>query len=116
MLKAGGERVDPSPGAATGVCPGAQPLAVGIFRVGMPCGLAAGITGALPTACSSRRPCRRTTIATAPISATIRPTMPDKLIELFPVVARRLAEAARKSGDAAGGASHLGGGGHRFQA
>ena len=35
-----------SPGAATGVWPGAQPLAVGILSVGMaPCGFAAGIAG-----------------------------------------------------------------------
>ena len=40
-----------SPGAATGVCPGAHPLAVGIFSVGrLPCGFAAGIAGALPMA------------------------------------------------------------------
>src|SRR5262249_56336360 len=64
-----------SPGAATGVCPGAQPLAVGILSVGMlPCGLAVGIFGALPQAGSCAPPCTscRHWIAAAPTSATPR--------------------------------------------
>ncbi len=39
-----------SPGAATGIRPSLHPLAVGILSVGIPCGLAAGTTGALPQA------------------------------------------------------------------
>src|SRR5437016_3371874 len=49
-----------SPGAATGVRPGAQPWAVGILSVGMlPCGFAGGIVGALPTAGTCWPPCSR---------------------------------------------------------
>ena len=68
-----------SPGAATGFCPSVQPLAVGILSVGrLPCGFAAGTTGALPQAGSGAEPCsRRHRSATAPISATIRAKMPD---------------------------------------
>ncbi len=71
-----------SPGAATGVCPSVQPLAVGILSVGMlPCGFAAGTTGALPQAGSGAPPCsRRHSSAAAPISATIRAKIPDKLM------------------------------------
>ena len=70
-----------SPGAATGVRPAVQPLAVGIFSVGMPCGFAAGIAGALPKAGSWHAACRRRhRIAAAPTSATMRAKMPDKLI------------------------------------
>ena len=36
------------PGAATGVCPSSQPRAVGIFSVGIFCGCASGIDGAMP--------------------------------------------------------------------
>src|SRR5688572_25030394 len=76
-----------SPGAATGVCPSVQPLAVGVLSVGMPpCDLAAGIAGAPPQAGSSAPPCRRHRIAPAPISATIRPKAPDRLIALLPLV------------------------------
>ena len=46
-----------------------------------PCGFAAGITGALPQAGSGAPPCsRRHRIAAAPISATMRAKMPDKLM------------------------------------
>jgi hypothetical protein len=72
-----------SPGAATGFWPSAQPLAVGILSVGMaPCGFAAGTTGALPQAGSGAAPCiRRHSKAAPPISATIRATIPEKLIQ-----------------------------------
>ena len=62
------------PGAATGSCPGAQPCAVGIFSVGMrPCGRAAGIWGAAPTAALRTAPCsRRHRMAPAPTRATAR--------------------------------------------
>ena len=85
-----------SPGAATGVCPWAQPRAVGIFRVGMlPCGFAAGIAGLLPKAGSWAPPVsRRHMTAAAPMSATIRAKMPDMLIALLPLVAPMLAEAS----------------------
>src|SRR5882724_8421855 len=81
-----------SPGAATGVCPGAQPLAVGILSVGMlPCGLAAGIAGVLPTAASSAPLCsRRHRIAAAPISATSFAKMLDTLMTFLPLMARML--------------------------
>src|SRR5690606_30443686 len=70
-----------SPEAAVGVWPWDHPLAVGIFRVGMPCDLAAGITGALPKAGLGSPSFRcRTRIATAPISATICAIMPEKLM------------------------------------
>ncbi|MNT71523.1 hypothetical protein D3C72_2100160 [compost metagenome] len=40
------------PAATVGAVPGAQPMAVGIFSMGMaPCGLADGMTGVVPTAC-----------------------------------------------------------------
>ena len=60
-----------SPGAATGVCPWAHPWAVGILSVGMlPCGLAAGIAGALPQAGSGAPPVsRRDSSAAPPTSA-----------------------------------------------
>jgi hypothetical protein len=61
-----------------------------------PCGFAAGIVGALPSAWTRGPPSiRRQTIATAPISATMRAKMLDKLIAFFPwpMVARKLAEA-----------------------
>src|SRR4029077_8851333 len=46
-----------SPGAAIGVCPCAQPLAVGILSVGMlPWGFAGGIAGVLPNAGSRAAP------------------------------------------------------------
>src|ERR1700748_1912328 len=82
-----------SPGAATGICPSVHPLAVGIFSVGIaPCGFAAGTTGALPQAGSGETPCdRRHRTAAAPISATIRAKMPDKLMQ-FPFVVRTLAD------------------------
>ena len=49
-----------SPGAATGICPSLHPLAVGILSVGrLPCGFAAGTTGALPQAGSGAAPCSR---------------------------------------------------------
>src|SRR6185369_7895352 len=78
-----------SPGAATGVCPGDQPLAVGIFSVGMlPCGLAVGIAGLLPTAGSEGTPCsRRQAIAVAPTCATTRANMSEKPM-LHPVCLR----------------------------
>src|SRR5512134_3665341 len=79
-----------SPGAATGVCPGAHPLAVGILSVGMlPCGLAAGIAGLLPTAGSEGLPCSlRQRIAAPPTSATMRANMSDNPIASPPVCAR----------------------------
>src|SRR3989442_9000313 len=84
-----------SPGAAIGICPWAHPLAVGILSVGMlPCGFAAGIAGVLPTAGLCAPPCsRRHAIAAAPISATMRAKIPDKLIALLPLVARKLEDA-----------------------
>src|SRR6187549_58034 len=66
------------------MCPGTQPLAVGIFSVGMlPCGLAAGMAGALPQAGSgepwvSRRMCS----AAPPIRATPRAKRDEKLNEV----------------------------------
>src|SRR6266567_4681867 len=82
-----------SPGAATGVWPGVQPLAVGILSVGMlPCGFAAGITGALPRAGVFGVPCsRRHDTVAAPISATPRAKMSEKLILMLP----RRAHASR---------------------
>ena len=75
-----------SPGAATGVCPSVQPLAVGILSVGMlPCGLASGIVGAEPHA-GSGEPCvnRRIWSAAPPIRATPRAKTVEKLNALFP--------------------------------
>jgi hypothetical protein len=47
----------------------------------LPCGLAGGIAGVLPTAGACAPPCnRRHAIAAAPISATMRAKMSDKLI------------------------------------
>ena len=65
----------------------------------LPCGFAAGIAGVLPKAGSCAPPCRRHRIAAAPISATIRAKMPDKLIAILPLVARTLAEASRAGND-----------------
>jgi hypothetical protein len=60
------------PGAVLGNCPAAQPWAVGIFSVGMlPCGLAAGMVGAVPTAWAGTGPCkRRHRMAASPTLAT----------------------------------------------
>src|SRR5260221_7694996 len=87
-----------SPGPATGVCPWVRPLAVGILRVGMlPCGFAAGIAGVLPTAGSCAPPrSRRHATAAAPISATMRAKMPDKLIVLLPRAPPTLAARRRR--------------------
>ena len=73
-----------SPGAAIGVWPGLQPRAVGIFSVGMlPCGLAAGIAGALPHAGSGEPPVsRRIWSAAPPITATPRAKRVEKLTAL----------------------------------
>ena len=62
----------------------------------MPCGFAAGIAGVLPKAGSCALPSRRRnrTVA-APISATIRPKMPDRLTAIPPLIVRTLAEAGR---------------------
>src|SRR5580698_7220877 len=76
-----------NPAAATGVCPGAHPWAVGILRVGMaPCGLASGIAGALPHA-GTGEPCVncRDTRAAPPTSATKRANTSMKLNALFPI-------------------------------
>src|SRR5277367_2862349 len=76
-----------SPGAATGVCPGAHPWAVGILRVGiLPCGLASGIAGALPHAGSGDPwvSCRDTRAA-PPTTATTRAKTSEKLNALFPL-------------------------------
>src|SRR5262249_38748828 len=81
-----------SPGAATGVCPSLHPRAVGIFRVGMlPCGLPAGIVGALPHAGSgeplvSRRICS----AAPPTRATPRAKRVEKLTVGLLFQSRRL--------------------------
>src|SRR5262249_4859085 len=77
-----------SPGAATGVWPAVHPRAVGILSVGMlPCGLAAGITGALPRAGVLGVPCsRRQNTVPAPTSATPRAKTSEKLIACSLVV------------------------------
>ncbi len=50
----------------------------------MPCGFAAGIAGVLPKAGSYAAPSRRRSRTVAsPISATIRPKMPDRLMQSF---------------------------------
>ena len=51
----------------------------------LPCGFAAGIAGALPMACCCGGPsrCRSMTVP-APISATMRPNAPAKLIYCLP--------------------------------
>src|SRR5690349_551736 len=71
-----------SPEAATGVWPAVHPLAVGILSVGMlPCGFAAGMTGASPTACTLGVPCsRRQATVAAPTTATPRAKTSEKLI------------------------------------
>jgi hypothetical protein len=58
------------------------------LSVGIPCGLAAGIAGVLPQAGSSDPfVIRLTTMTTAPISATTRANIPEKLKPLSPNVA-----------------------------
>ena len=62
----------------------------------MPCGFAAGIAGVLPKAGSYAAPSRRRSRTVAsPISATIRPKMPDRLTAIPPLIVRTLAEARR---------------------
>src|SRR5260221_12020463 len=75
-----------NPGAATGVCPGAHPWAVGILSVGMlPCGFASGIAGALSHA-GSGEPCRncRVTRAAPPTTAATRAKTFEKLNVVSP--------------------------------
>src|SRR4051812_15445889 len=59
----------------------------------LPCGLAAGIAGASPTA-GSYAPSwsRRHASATPPMSATMRAKLSETLIALLPLVVGRLAE------------------------
>ena len=74
-----------SPGAATGVCPGAQPRAVGILSVGMlPCGFAAGIAGVLPSRPYVPPLYRRATNAAPPTRATNFAKISEKPNALFP--------------------------------
>jgi hypothetical protein len=84
-----------SPGAAVGICPSIQPLAVGILSVGIaPCGFASGTTGALPQAGSGAAPCsRRHSSAAPPISATMRAKIPEKLMSFPQLMVRTLSEA-----------------------
>jgi hypothetical protein len=85
MFQAGCKRVDLEPWRGNRNLPVGPPLAVGILSVGMaPRGFATGTTGALPQAGSGATPCnRRHSSAAAPISATIRAKIPDKLMS-FP--------------------------------
>src|SRR5690606_12091415 len=55
-----------------GSCPDAQPFAVGICRVMIPCFLADGITGLVPTACARGAPTRRSITITPPTTAVTR--------------------------------------------
>ena len=61
-----------SPGAVSGTWPGSHPLAVGIFSVMMPCRLASGMVGAVPTACTLGAPNRLIATIVPPTTAVAR--------------------------------------------
>src|SRR5258708_29399563 len=83
-----------SPGAATGFCPSLHPLADGILSVGIaPCGFATGTKGELPQAGSGAAPCnRRHSSAAAPMIATMRAKIPEKLMSFPHLIARTLSD------------------------